>query len=112
GPAFSNCFFLFFVSFPNLLGTPGEKSLQFSYSNLALTLLQRGINTLPKYFFLLVEQLHFGRETKIKQTSGTMQVLQHARVCTCSSVAKQRGVATTSLQITTKLIALCYLRPE
>ncbi|CAL4212204.1 unnamed protein product [Meganyctiphanes norvegica] len=75
---------LFFVTLPNLLVTPGGKSSQFSYSNLALPLLQSGINTLPKYF-LLVEQLHFGRETK-----------KQANKWYCAGVAACAGVHTQS----------------
>ncbi|CAL4111865.1 unnamed protein product, partial [Meganyctiphanes norvegica] len=109
GAGFQRLFLYLFVTLPNSLVTPGEKSSQFTYSNLFLPMLQRGINTLPKYF-LLVEQLHFGRVRTNKQTSSTMQVLQ--RVCGCSCAPARRGAKTNSLKITTKLIALCYLRPE
>ncbi|CAL4066439.1 unnamed protein product, partial [Meganyctiphanes norvegica] len=38
------------------------------------------INTLPKYFFLLVEQLNFSRDAKNKQKIGTIQVLQRMQL--------------------------------
>ena len=70
----ANLYFLcLIVTLPNSLVPPGEKSSHVLYQSI----------------FLLVEQLHFGIETKNKQTCGTSSAREYANAVTCQAAPRR-----------------------